>query len=116
MLGITLGTPKTHLITPVQAVFVVQAERLEYFEMLMQACEQRGLNQTAAHFARAAVSELPTAFSHGNAQRIHCAGRLWANLLTFALDEDDFQVPFRQLSLNLRLSTKFSALSPAVCM
>ena len=73
----------------------MQAERLEYFELLMQACEKRGLNRAAAQFAHAAVAELLTAFPQnegGTAERHHCAGRIWTNLFTFALDEDDHEV------------------------
>lgn len=70
----------------------LQAERLEYFEVLMQACEQRGLTQAAAQFAHAAVSELPSAFAPGDARKIQHASRLWANLLTFALDDNDYEV------------------------
>lgn len=73
----------------------MQAERLEYFELLMQACEKRGLNKAAAQFAHAAVAELLTAFPQnegGAAERDHRAGRIWTNLFAFALDEDDFEV------------------------
>ena len=84
----------------------LQEERLAYFEMLMQVCERRGLSQAAGQFALAAVAELPAAFAPdgaGAAQRAECGGRLWANLLTYALDEADFEVP-ALLSLISRLA------------
>ncbi|KAK9863295.1 hypothetical protein WJX84_001477 [Apatococcus fuscideae] len=92
-----------HDLTGSQPAPLLQAERLEYFELLMQTCEKRGLNKAAAQFAHAAVAELPTAFAQdvvGAAERDHRAGRIWTNLFAFALDESDHEAAYAAVAAN----------------
>ncbi|EIE23821.1 hypothetical protein COCSUDRAFT_83696 [Coccomyxa subellipsoidea C-169] len=85
-----------------------EAERLQYYEVLMLVCERLGCPEGAARFAQAAVRQVDVAHpAAGNAVTDSSAsaravreGRLWSNLFVYSLDAGRFEAAYAAMHAN----------------
>lgn len=100
------------LLSPVR--HATQAERLQYYETLMLACERLGCPEGAARFAQAAVRQIDVAFpadgraaggAPGPDARATREGRLWSNLFVYSLDVSQYEVRAQRNLETTRLCT-----------
>ncbi|BDA47676.1 probable nuclear pore complex protein Nup160 at C-terminar half [Coccomyxa sp. Obi] len=85
-----------------------EAERLQYYETLMLACERLGCPEGAARFAQAAVRQVDVAFpadgrmagAPDGAARATREGRLWSNLFVYSLDVGQYEAAYAAMQAN----------------